>query len=245
MSRPVFVFDVDGTLIDTRPSFNRIVREISGAADDEIERFRDTGGFNDDWELARALCCWIGAGRPDIVERCDSVRDVILWCSHDPGDLSARCIDLYRGIDGRSGYWRDEVVLVDGDRLRALAARGDVVSCTGRDAWEFENAQKQIGFTFAKATTMEVAKKPDPTALLRLLPEASPSTTLRPSLVVLFGDTHADRRTVLEARRRRPELNLAFVHVSEERPLRPLVDAMLAASDEAGLIAAVVDAAER
>ncbi len=228
--RPLLAFDVDGTLIDTRPSFTRIVKELSGADDGDIERFRDTGGFNDDWELARALASWIGAGRPKIVERCDNVADVVAWCGHDPGDLSAQGIALYRG-----GYWQDERVLVGGARLQALEDRADVVACTGRDAWEFKKAQELLGHTFARATTAEQGRKPNPEALLRLLPKWTPSSSggssgqassSQPLFVVLFGDTHADRKTILQAKKRRPELRFFFVHVGERQPLLPMVEAL-------------------
>jgi phosphoglycolate phosphatase-like HAD superfamily hydrolase len=227
--RPLFAFDVDGTLIDTRPSFTRIVQELSGANDDELRLFRDTGGFNDDWELTRALIAWIAAGRPKIVARCENVRDVVLWCGHDPGDLAERCIALYRG-----GYWRDERVLLPGKRLRELEALVDVVACTGRDAWEFEKGQELLGHRFASSTTSEQARKPDPQALLRLLPSSSssssPSSSQSP-LVVLFGDTHADRRTVLKARTLRPDLRFAFVLADEDHPVAAVVDAVLSSRD--------------
>lgn len=216
VARPLFAFDIDGTLIDTRPSFNRIVRELSGATDVEIEKFRDTGGFNDDWELARALSSWIGAGRPKIVERCESVADVVAWCGHDPGDLSAEGGALYRT------YWRDERPLVDGTDLAALEEFVDVVACTGRDAWEFERAQELLGHRFARSTTAEQAKKPDPTALLRLVPD-----DVAPSFVVLFGDTHADRKTVLQARKRRSELRFFFCLAAPDRGVRDIVAAVL------------------
>jgi phosphoglycolate phosphatase-like HAD superfamily hydrolase len=207
--------DVDGTLLDTAPSFDRIVRELSGATLDEMKRFRATGGFNDDWQLTRALCAWIGAGRPDVVERCESVHDVILWCAHDPGDLAERCMGLYRG-----GYWRDERVLVPGEAIAALAARVAVAACTGRDAWELARAQELLGFTFAKATTMEHARKPDPHALLRLVDDGV-------DRVVLLGDTHADRRTVQAAQKARPDVAFTFVLVTPEQPAARFVDAVV------------------
>ena len=211
--------DVDGTLLDTAPSFDRVVRELSGATHDEMKRFRATGGFNDDWQLTRALCAWIGAGRPDVVERCENVDDVVLWCAHDPGDLAERCMALYRG-----GYWRDERVLVPGAHLSALAARVDVAACTGRDAWELARAQELLGFTFLKATTMEHARKPDPLALLRLV-EAGVGH------VVLLGDTHADRRTVQAAKKARPDVRFDFVFVTPEQPAARFVDAVVAGED--------------
>ncbi len=241
MTRPLFAFDIDGTLIDTRPSFDRIVRELSGCTDDEIELFRDTGGFNDDWELARALSAWIGAGRPKIVERCESVRDVLLWCGHDPGDLAARGIALYRGSDTQRGYWRDEAVLVDGADLKALEAHVDVVSCTGRDAWEFSRAEELLGHTFAAKTTAEHAKKPDPNALLRLLP--STAETAGPSFVVLFGDTHADRRTVLAAKKRRTDVPFFFCLASRTKFVRDIVAAVLKEGASVDVVARYADAA--
>jgi phosphoglycolate phosphatase-like HAD superfamily hydrolase len=211
--------DVDGTLIDTRPSFDRIVRELSGATPDELQRFRDTGGFNDDWQLTRALIAWIGAGRPDIVERCAGIDDVIAWCAHDPGDVSARCQALYRG-----GYWRHERAWVSGATLTALASRVDVAACTGRDAWELARAEEILGFTFAKSTTMEHARKPDPQALLRLVDD-------NVDHVVLVGDTQADRLTVRAARAARPRVHFHFVLAHETRPAAGFLQALAQGDD--------------
>jgi phosphoglycolate phosphatase-like HAD superfamily hydrolase len=186
-SRLLLACDVDGTLIDTTASFTRIVLEVTGAGRDEIERFRDRGGFNDDWELARALTALIRAGRPDILHEVFDYRDVIARVGHDPGDLSAQCTALYRG-----GYWRNERVLVPGALLAQAHARHRVVACTGRDRWELDRAQELLGFVFADVTCMEHVKKPDPHALLRLLRDEA--------VVVLLGDTEADRLTVQNAR---------------------------------------------
>jgi phosphoglycolate phosphatase-like HAD superfamily hydrolase len=211
--------DIDGTLIDTRPSFDRIVRELSGATVAELQRFRDTGGFNDDWQLTRALVSWIGAGRPDIVERCQGVDDVISWCAHDPGDLAPRCQALYRG-----GWWRDEKVLLSGDRLQALSERVATAACTGRDAWELARAEELLGFTFPEATTMEHARKPDPQALLRLVGDVH-------DRVVLIGDTQADRLTVQAARRMRRDVTFEFVFANHELPAARFVDAVVEGED--------------
>lgn len=234
----IFAFDIDGTLIDARPSFDRAIAELTGASAAEIERFRDTGGFNDDWELSRALLAWTAAGKPNIVERCEHWRDVIAWCANDPGDQSEKGMALYRGSVFSPGYWRDERALVSAASIKALAAVVDVVACTGRDAWELARGEDLLGFEFgllpalsdlpARVTTVEHGKKPDPHALLRLLPPSTPSTSARPPWVVLFGDTHADRKTVLEARKRRPEQRFLFVHATKAHPVQAVVDAVLA-----------------
>jgi phosphoglycolate phosphatase-like HAD superfamily hydrolase len=204
----LFALDIDGTLIDTRGSFQRIIREKSNITDDEIAVFRKTGGFNDDWDLTRAAMAWVKAGRPKIVERCSGLDDVLLWCgaANDPGDQTASCIALYRD----AGYHNFEQLLVDGDTLRALQDVGDVVACTGRDRWEFLEAERKLGFTFQASTVMEDVKKPDPAALLRLI---QPHHTQ----VFLLGDTEADRRTVESARPKTTAI-CTFVHVDEGHP---------------------------
>lgn len=238
MTRSIIALDIDGTLIDTRGSFNRIVKEMTGATDDELLRFRNTGGFNDDWELTRGLKAWIAAGRPKIVERCDTLAELLLWCGaqNDPGDQSAECIARYRGERGFQGVWQDEPLLVDGARLDALAERVELYACTGRDAWEFDRAEQRLGFTFARATTREQAKKPDPRALLRLLDDHA-----TPDVVVLVGDTMADRLTIKHARKARPELRFEFVFVDETHPASAFIDALL----DDGVSAAVARFAEQ
>jgi phosphoglycolate phosphatase-like HAD superfamily hydrolase len=216
--KALLVFDVDGVLIDVTPSFTRIVRELSGATLEDIAVFKANGGFNDDWELARAASSWIAAGRPKVLDRVNDWRDVIAWCSHDPGDLTAECVRLYR-----DHYWRDEVPLVDGDLLRRLATRFDIAACTGRDRWELDRAEELLGFSFPRATTSEQVRKPDPQALLRLLSGTEP-------LVIMLGDTEADRRTTLLARAAVGK-DVRFRAVSADAPAVAFLDELWEASD--------------
>ncbi len=237
MSRAVIVFDIDGTLIDTRGSFSWIVKDLTGASDAELELFRNTGGFNDDWELARGLTAWIASGRPKIVERCDTLADLLLWCGadNDPGDLTAACSARYRGEDGHPPLWKDEPLFVRSDQLESLTEVVDVYACSGRSHWEFARAEERLGFTFARATVAEHARKPEPAALVRLIDEGE-----QPALVVLVGDTHADRLTIKYARKRRADLRFAFVHVDAAVGAAAFVAAVL--SD--GLAAAVATFAD-
>ena len=73
------VLDVDGVLVDTSDSYRRTVHETASrvtaaraceksvatdAADAEaVERFKEAGGFNDDWELTEALAAYVLARR--------------------------------------------------------------------------------------------------------------------------------------------------------------------------------------
>lgn len=200
-------------LLDVRPSFYAIVREISGATLEDIRRFKDNGGFNDDWELARAAAAWVTAGRPDIFGRVASWEDVVMLCGGDPGDLSARCSALYRG-----GYWKKELPLVDSPLLRGLAATWRVVACTGRDGWELARAEELLDFTFHDATTRDIVRKPDADALLRLVPEGT-------ARVVMFGDSQDDRLTVENARKvTRVPIEYRHTTTSPADPLRALLE---------------------
>ncbi len=217
MQSLLVALDIDGTLIDTTQSFTRIVKELTGSSSDELSLFRATGGFNDDWELARALKAWMSAGRPDVAGLVD-LDDLLarLDPCWDPGDMSAAGIALYR-----SGYWRDERVLVEGAVLRALAARHRVAACTGRDRWEMARAEELLGFTFTARTTMEDAKKPDAHALLRL---AQPD-----EVIVLLGDNAADR--MCAERARATGRDVRFVHIDAKTPARPVLERLARTDD--------------
>ena len=212
------VLDVDGVLIDVQQSFTHIVRELSGASDADIAIFKAHGGFNDDWELARAAKAWIAAGRPSVLHNAKTWRDVVEACGNDPGDLTPACIDLYRG-----GYWTREVPLVSTDLLERVASRFSIAACTGRDEWEMERAEKLLGFSFSRKTTSEHARKPNADALLRLLHRDE-------DLVVFLGDTEADRQTVLAAREE-IDLTILFYEVSRRTPAAKLMEAMWEATD--------------
>ena len=199
------VFDIDGVLLDVRPSFYAIISEVSGATFADIRRFKDAGGFNDDWELARAACAWIAAGRP-LPLPAPGWRAVVAACGHDPGDVSAMCREMYHG-----GKWRDEMPLLDTSRLSRLASVTQVFACTGRDAAELALAETRLDFRFSGATTAEVVRKPDPLALLRLAPHGH-----------YFGDTEDDRACAAAA-------GFVYHHVTTD-PVA-MVDALL---EEAG-----------
>ena len=209
----VIVFDIDGVLLDVRPSFYRVVQELSGATLTDIGRFKANGGFNDDWELTRAATAWIKAGRPELFGQVDGWRAVIDRCGNDPGDLSAQCHALYS-----EHYWKDEKPLVTSAQLRSLSKRFAVRACTGRSRWELDRAEELLGFTFPLATTSEIVRKPNPQALLRLLPGNATE-------VWMLGDTEDDRRTVEAATAHTP-LPLRYFHVVDSPLpyLRPLLE---------------------
>lgn len=200
MSYGTLAFDIDGVLIDTRPSYRSIVLELSGAAPEELSWFKDNGGFNDDWELTRALISWIAGGRPPLIE-VRGWEDVVRLCGHDPGDLSARCDAMYRE------RWRLEKPLVDSGLLHMLSVEFEVVAVTGRRTWELERAEELLDFRFKRATHADLLRKPDPEALLRLIDPGSP-------FCLVFGDSQDDRVLARQARLY-TRVPIHYVHVPE------------------------------
>ena len=60
MSKPILVFDMDGVLVDVTESYRetiaRTAESFTGAAvtREQIQEYKNRGGFNDDWRLLSA-----------------------------------------------------------------------------------------------------------------------------------------------------------------------------------------------
>ena len=69
MHADAVVLDVDGVLVDVAGSYRRAIREsldhVYGAtvADEDVQAFKDAGGFNNDWELTYAAALYLLASR--------------------------------------------------------------------------------------------------------------------------------------------------------------------------------------
>ncbi|HVB33211.1 MAG TPA: HAD-IA family hydrolase [Patescibacteria group bacterium] len=189
-ARPLVIFDMDGVLVDVRPSYHRAIletvrhftgRRVSAAG---IGRFKARPGFNDDWKLTRAWIRELGS-RPD-------ARDVI-----------AHFQRLYCGKNFQ-GYIRRERWMADRRRLRRFARAADLAIFTGRLRAEamFTLQHFRVQDRFARLITLDDVRrpKPNPEGLLRLVDG-------RPRASVLYvGDSPDD---ALAARRAR----VAFVAV--------------------------------
>jgi phosphoglycolate phosphatase-like HAD superfamily hydrolase len=180
---PWIVFALEGVLLDPRPAVEALLFRLCGIRPDDIRAFRDAGGYDDDWELARAASVWIRAGRPRPIPT-GGWRRVVNAFGDDPGDLSARCAELYR-----KEFWRFEAPLIDGARLRRLSEAANLAVCTGRTREQLARAEELLGFRFAASTTAGDPQPPDPAALLRLAPRGH-----------FFGRTEDDRRCAEAAR---------------------------------------------
>lgn len=58
---PIVLFDMDGVLVDVSGSYRRAIQETAAqflgrpVAAEEVQRYKNRGGFNDDWRLTEAI----------------------------------------------------------------------------------------------------------------------------------------------------------------------------------------------
>jgi HAD superfamily hydrolase (TIGR01548 family) len=77
------VLDVDGVLVDVADSYRRAILEtverVHGATigREDVQRFKDAGGFNNDWELTYAASLYVLAGREGLEGDVASFTDAI------------------------------------------------------------------------------------------------------------------------------------------------------------------------
>jgi phosphoglycolate phosphatase-like HAD superfamily hydrolase len=182
------IFDVDGVLLDARPSYHAVAeeaarraiaplvgedaaRKVPFAREREIAAFKAAGGFNDDWEMSRAiaLLLWLRARgeAPDLQVFLDSAggRGVAALYEGRRGvpDISqqtvaricgalyggSKCRELF-GFDAHGavpdaperGLWENERVLPDPALLEAVAQRFPLGLYTGRNPGETRLAQE-------------------------------------------------------------------------------------------------------
>jgi HAD superfamily phosphatase len=157
-ARPLIILDMDGVLVDVRPSYHRTivetVRHFTGrrVRKEEIGRFKARPGFNDDWKLTHTWIRELG-GRASLQEVTDHFQQ------------------LYLGPDFQ-GYIRRERWLADRRRLKRLARVADLAIFTGRQRQEAMYTLERFGVAerFGQLVALEDVSrpKPHPEGLLRL-----------------------------------------------------------------------------
>jgi HAD superfamily phosphatase len=188
------ILDVDGVLLDARPSYHAVAEEAArraiaplvgeeaarAAAFDrrrEVPAFKAAGGFNDDWEMSRAIALLLllrargeapelhdfleaagGGGVGALYARYPSVQIPHQRVARICGALygGSRCRELF-GFDPREvlpdaperGLWEKEEVLPDTRLLDAVAAKFPLALYTGRNPGEAQLAQQVCGLSIA------------------------------------------------------------------------------------------------
>lgn len=173
--RPLVIFDMDGVLVDVRPSYHRTIVEtvhhFTGrrVSPEDIGRFKARPGFNDDWRLTHTWIRELG-GRARFREVVDHFQQ------------------LYLGTNFQ-GYIRRERWLADRRRLPRLARQAHLAIFTGRPRAEALFTLERFGVRahFGRLIGLEDGPtKPRPDGLLRLADG-------RPHASVLYvGDTVDD-----------------------------------------------------
>ncbi|WP_435552335.1 TIGR01548 family HAD-type hydrolase [Natrinema sp. CGMCC1.2065] len=119
MNADAVVLDIDGVLVDVADSYRRAIVESVEAVYDrtirktDIQRFKDAGGFNNDWELTHAAALYILATEEGYDESLETFTDGI---AANGGGLEAAESVVRDGIGARAtqrvtGRW-------DRERLR-------------------------------------------------------------------------------------------------------------------------------
>jgi HAD superfamily hydrolase (TIGR01548 family) len=164
----IVIFDMDGVLVDVRSSFHRSILEtvyhFTGIRvdRDEIHRWKNRSGYNDDWRLTT-----------------DWIRKLGRRVHYD--EVKAQFHKFYWGEDGR-GFVTSERWLVPHATLRKLARRAELAIFTGRTRQELVPTLTRFGVRdyFQRVVTTDDVRrsKPDPEGLLRILEGRHPASAV-------------------------------------------------------------------
>jgi HAD superfamily hydrolase (TIGR01548 family) len=161
----LIIFDVDGVLIDVRGSFHRTtlqtVRFFTGkrVTSDELQKWKNRSGFNDDWTLSTA---WVQS----------------LGGKFEYEEVKRKFIELYWGNDGAGNVSREKWLLPRASLVR-LSEFAELAIFTGRTRKELDYSLElcRVRNFFGRIVTVEdVARpKPDPEGLLEILRGQDPA----------------------------------------------------------------------
>jgi HAD superfamily phosphatase len=186
------LFDMDGVLVDVSRSYRRAIEEtvehFTGRqiGENAIQRYKNYGGFEDDWKLTHAIIT-------------DTAMEVPL------SRVIEEFQDRYRGDDW-DGFINEEPPLVDDDTLDALGGNGRVLGIvTGRPEEEAEWTLNHQNWTdyFPLLVGKEKQgerQKPDPFPLEHSLTMlAAAGCELDPDEVAYVGDSVDDMKAASKA----------------------------------------------
>ncbi|MEI9974342.1 MAG: TIGR01548 family HAD-type hydrolase [Ignavibacteriota bacterium] len=192
MNPPILIFDMDGVLVDVTESYRETiaatVEHFTGArpTNEQLQQFKNRGGFNDDWQLSHYLIAGVGFDVPF-------------------EEMKAYFQKLFLGANGVEGLIKRETWIAQPGVLEKLAAEYRLAVFTGRPREEADITLKRFApnLTFDPIVAMEdvARKKPDPEGLLRIA-KANPDTDL-----IYVGDSIDDARAARAA-------NVPFIGVA-------------------------------
>ena len=158
MDRALIVFDMDGVLVDVTESFRetivRTVEHFTGAlvSREQIQVYKNRGGFNDDWKLSHQLISERGVTA--------EYQAVVEHFQH-----------IFHG-NGTDGLILRERWIAREGLFERLAARYEFAIFTGRMRWEAEVTLQRFaaGLRFDPIIGMEDVQelKPAPEGLLKI-----------------------------------------------------------------------------
>lgn len=185
MNAPLLIFDMDGVLVDVTESYRETiaatVEHFTGArpTNEQIQQFKNRGGFNDDWELTHYIVTGVGFDVPF-------------------EETKAYFQKLFLGADGTEGLILREKWIARPGVLEKLAEQFRLAVFTGRPREEANLTLRRFvpNLTFDPIVAMEDVdqKKPAPDGLLRIA-QANPDSKL-----IYVGDSIDDARSARAAK---------------------------------------------
>ena len=185
MNSPILIFDMDGVLVDVTESYRETiaatVEHFTGSrpTNDQIQQFKNQGGFNDDWQLSYYIITGVGI-------------DV----SFD--EMKAHFQQLFLGANGSEGLILGEKWIARPGVLEKLAEQFRLAVFTGRPREEADITLKRFApnLIFEPIVAMEDVehKKPAPDGLLRIA-QSNPGAKL-----IYVGDSIDDARSARAAK---------------------------------------------
>jgi HAD superfamily phosphatase len=181
----LLIFDMDGVLVDVTESYRETIaatiEHFTGArpTNEQIQQFKNRGGFNDDWELTHYIVTGVGIDVPF-------------------EETKAHFQSLFLGANGTEGLIQREKWIANPGTLEALAQQFRFAIFTGRPREEASLTLRRFApeLTFDPLVAMEdvARKKPDPEGLLSIA-RAFPDSKL-----IYVGDSIDDARSARAAK---------------------------------------------
>jgi len=206
------LFDMDGVLVDVSRSYRRAIEEtvehFTGRkiGENTIQRYKNYGGFEDDWKLTHAIVT-------------DTAMEVPL------SRIVEEFQDRYRGDDW-DGFITEEPPLIDDATLDQLRADGHLLGIvTGRPEeeaqWTLDHRNWTDYFPLLVGKEKQGERpKPDPFPLEHSLTMlAAAGCDLAPEEVAYVGDSVDDMEAAREAGMWAIGVAPPYVDADEHRPL--------------------------